>query len=95
MEQRSQGDRTAQPGIQFPLLIHYSHTDFYLWDEDFHFEVTFNFHVPNQHKAAFILTKDICVTEREFFAQGTSSLKLQPVRLPSQQNTKKTVMRDT
>lgn len=62
-EQRSQWDRTTQPVIQFPSLIHYSHPDFYLWDEDFYFEVIFNFHVPKQHMAAFILTKDICVSK--------------------------------
>lgn len=77
MEQRSQRDGTTQAITQFPSLIHYSHADFHLWDEDFYFEVRFIFHVPKPRATAFILTKDICVssTVEEFSARGSSRLR--------------------
>lgn len=62
VEHRSQRDRATQTATQFPSLIHYLHADFHLWDDDFYFEVGSTFHVPKQRVAAFMLTKDVCVS---------------------------------
>lgn len=76
VEQRSQRDRATQTTTQFPSLIHYLHADFHLCHEDFYFEVSFIFHVPKRRVAAFILTKDICVSSmvEEFSVHQRSRL---------------------